>query len=526
MISAFILQNNGTVLESQLQTIKEGAVIFAGINYNSNISDKSAWNEDIIVYVETEILFHLAGYNGDVFKRVAGDLFSLIKEMNNKGKHRVIHVRYFEDVEIEIADFFSKAEDIVRRNDLVSADNYAMNTIVNGCSSASDVIKKKAAFLKTLSGYGIKKASDFDYYGDKYHKFNLESQESIEKYEVPEDRIKYIKHISYVNILRNGKCEKDLRRAGHIVLTEAGKMLKMGKELCASEAAPLAINMYMLTNRLWFDLNKGFGASGMPSSFNVLVKSQMVLSGLLSQSVSERYDKARLDYSQGKITADILKDNIISLREETKRPEDITNKNAIDILNFISEEQIEIYQSEKDRLASDLVDTEKIKDTILYKDGQNKLKERQLKESQEENIKLRKSILDDKRSQLKECEGYKQKAQGEAHGIMKWVGRAEIVVVIGYVIAVVWGFIKFSAKGQAIISILVAVLPPAIVLIISIIIKNKVDATSIIYAFNAWIEKCFINMKYKKYRVDNEKIEKLCHETQTLNSADELNEEL
>ena len=113
LISAFILENeHNEDFQAHLLQIKEGAVLFAGLNYNSNISDTSAWKNEIIIYVENEILFHLAGYNGSVFKKLAEDLFSLINEMNLKSKHNVIKVRYFEEV-------FDEINDLVLRQDLV-----------------------------------------------------------------------------------------------------------------------------------------------------------------------------------------------------------------------------------------------------------------------------------------------------------------------------------------------------------------------------------------------------------------------
>lgn len=110
LISAFILKKAEIHDDLQIRKIKEGAILYAGINYNSNISDRAAWKEDINIYVENEILFHLAGYNGEVFKRIASDLMTLVSEMNSKSKKKVIKVNYFEEVEKEIDDYFAKAQ--------------------------------------------------------------------------------------------------------------------------------------------------------------------------------------------------------------------------------------------------------------------------------------------------------------------------------------------------------------------------------------------------------------------------------
>lgn len=68
IISRYIIENDTDIdFLKNINQIKEGAVLFSGINYTSDIS-KLAWKNNITLYVETEILFHLAGYNGVFFK--------------------------------------------------------------------------------------------------------------------------------------------------------------------------------------------------------------------------------------------------------------------------------------------------------------------------------------------------------------------------------------------------------------------------------------------------------------------------
>ena len=159
LISAFILKKSEMKDDHQIRLIKEGAILYAGINFNSNVSDRSVWKDDINIYVENEILFHLAGYNGEVFEKIAKDLISLIREMNSKGKKSVIHICYFKEVEREIDDFFLRAQRIVKGEDSLSIDNYAMTKIVEGCKTESDVVMKKSDFMNLITRYGIKKAS-------------------------------------------------------------------------------------------------------------------------------------------------------------------------------------------------------------------------------------------------------------------------------------------------------------------------------------------------------------------------------
>lgn len=223
LISAFILKKAEIHDDLQIRKIKEGAILYAGINYNSNISDRTAWKEDINIYVENEILFHLAGYNGEVFKRIASDLMTLVSEMNSKSKKKVIKVNYFEEVEKEIDDYFTKAQHIVKGHDIVSTDNDAMKKIVEGCKTGSDVIDKKVKFNRLIAQYGITKAKEYDYYNERNHKYNVESREMFNEFDIAEDKDRYLKHLNYISILRKNNNTNDLKKARHIILTETKK---------------------------------------------------------------------------------------------------------------------------------------------------------------------------------------------------------------------------------------------------------------------------------------------------------------
>lgn len=89
VISKFIIENDTDEnFLKNINQIKEGAILFSGINYTSDIS-KLTWKNNINLYVETEILFHLAGYNGIFFQKLANDMFQLINEMNQKAANEL-----------------------------------------------------------------------------------------------------------------------------------------------------------------------------------------------------------------------------------------------------------------------------------------------------------------------------------------------------------------------------------------------------------------------------------------------------
>lgn len=519
LISAFVLDHESDeTFQSHLVQIKEGAVLFAGLNYNSNIADKSAWKEEVVIYAETEIFFHLAGYNGMVFQKLAEELFSLISEMNLKSKKSMIKIRYFKEVSNEIDSFFARAVDIVEGKSFVMVDNYAMAEIVRGCHNASDVIDKKAYFYSLLQNKLIKQEAEIDYYAEEFHKYNLESPEAIAKYQLTDDKLKYIKHLNYVNILRKNIHSKDLKKSRYITLTETGKMLKMATEFSGDPiCTPLAVSMYTLTNRLWFDLNKGFGANEFPTSFSILLKSRIVLSRILTQNVVVKFEQTKEKYYRKEINENQLADRILLLREEVKRPEDISGNVVENILSFISEEQLCIYQSERELLANKLQISEKERNALIdvirdQKEEVNAIQMQAKEQSeymQQQNAELLVKQKSDLQSQLEDIEKRKEKADMRIAKSLAKIKFAAMGVISLYYLGILIFYIKGDENTKSIISILLAVIPPAISAFVSLLCKKKIDFLEIYREFMEMFEKQYTRKVYEEYSINPERMEEL-----------------
>jgi len=344
LISAFLLKNQiNNEFMSQIKKIKEGVVLYAGLNYNDDLSNKS-WNDELHIYLEQEILYHIAGYNGDLFKELFEDLFKLIQDMNIKNKNRkVIKLFYFNEVKDEIEKFFDTAENIIKNGTLVLFESYAMQSIVNGCSEPSDIIDKKSRFYALLKSKGIQLSNLDNIYDEKNHKYNLESNEIIKKYNL--EKKKYIKYLSFINILRKGKDFNDLKKCKYILLTETNKTLTIAQEQKKeNHSIPLAINMYRLTNRLWFDLNKGFGATNFPKSFDTLTKARLILSKLVTDSLVQQFEKVSEDYINKKIDEDTLMGAIVEFKKSIRRPDEINIEDVDIVLQDINENKLEKFE--------------------------------------------------------------------------------------------------------------------------------------------------------------------------------------
>lgn len=66
LISEFVLKNeNNNNVQRTLETIREGSILYIGLNYN--INETGNLTKKLTLFLGTEVLFSLAGFNGEVF---------------------------------------------------------------------------------------------------------------------------------------------------------------------------------------------------------------------------------------------------------------------------------------------------------------------------------------------------------------------------------------------------------------------------------------------------------------------------
>lgn len=84
-ISAFFLSCEDEV-KQQLELVADGMVLYTGITSDVNNCLPTPFTEKLVLYLDMEILFHLAGYNGSFYKQQFDDFFKLVQEINGKEK--------------------------------------------------------------------------------------------------------------------------------------------------------------------------------------------------------------------------------------------------------------------------------------------------------------------------------------------------------------------------------------------------------------------------------------------------------
>lgn len=380
-VSAFIIKNkqNGS-FQRRLNTIKEGVVLYTGLTYTIKPNEIWRRNIEMVIYLDTEILFDFAGYNGLIYKELFYDFFNLVKEINkthsiNLGSGKsLIQLMYFEEVEEEVEKFFKKAEEIVDGNVPPNPGKTAMSEIINGCNSCSDVVEKKAKFYAFLRENKIGKDT-YSYYREELHKYNIESQELLEKMcqngkkaGHEELVLKNIKFLNFVNIRRRGNSNNGFEQIGHVFLTRTVKALTIAKELQKSEEkngyVPLALSPDFMTNKFWFKLNKGFGDGEYPKTFDVISKAKIILSSQVNNSVSEQFESLNEKFRNKELTKEQAVSATTELRKKLKNPEEIGTENFEDILESIDKKDIESYLKEQDYLKHKVGEAEKEKERL------------------------------------------------------------------------------------------------------------------------------------------------------------------
>ena len=461
LIGRFILKNESDEkIQSALTAIREGSILYIGLNHN--ISETGSLRKPLTLFLGTEVLFSLYGYNGEIYKQLAQDLYDQIKAANVGSKR--ITLRYFSEVKKEIDDFFTSAELIVDGKQLLF-DTVAMKAIINGCSTAGDVKVKKADFFHVLQCfYGIMEDDRSSYYENTDDQYNLESLS------VDPQQYDSIKFSSHINKLRKGRIYPYDLDAEYLIVTNSGVTLRASreqvervmKEQAVDSACDYAVSVERLTNILWYKLGNGLGRKEYPNNVNAVLKARMLLASKISQNISKLYMETRAQYRAGVITEDQLASRIITLRKKPITPEELTAETIEDSLDF-SLEYLTRYEEEVNRNKEALQKKEHLlqvlsdqKDRVISeKDDALAEKEQLIQAQQDRNTELEAELAEyhrkDKEKEQKRIN--RKKIVHQAFGIM-W----KLAVVALLVIIAAWICSKVNAAYTNAVGIVVGLI--------------------------------------------------------------------
>ena len=512
-ISSFVIRNQGDKdFFKKINTIREGVILYSGLKYTNdsyNLNEFGNWRKELNIFLDTEIIFHLAGYNGELYKQFAEDFMKFVFEINKnnqKNKKNLINLLYFPEVKDEIDSFFAKAQYILEGKDNLNPKVTAMTEIINGCSEKADLLNKKSDLYTLLSRRGIELYDkEIDVTSEENHKYNIISQEIVEKINrelntnTGEEILATLNNIS---ILRKEQNDSNFENSRYILLSGNSKTLKIAFEPSVLERfnIPLATNLNFIINRFWFKLNKGFSNKDFPSSFSVLTKSQIILSKVLNDNIGDKYDDLQKKYQKGEITKENAVNRINDLRNVSKKPEEIIKQEiAEEILDFIVLDSTDDYIQQQNHYREKSKNYDKVSTELKEKKEENDSLKRRIINEKRERIKEKKDIISDFEIEKADAE----KKSNKKVRILKWtIYLIPVLLLISCIFYFGWDIME---KYTYIIGILSPFILPKFLKEINIA-SNKIKG------------KLIFNQIKKKSKYTFEEIKKLKEEIEKLNN--------
>lgn len=366
LISVFIVKNEeDSLFLKELNLIREGATILKGIYYTTDFNDINVWKNELSIYLDTEHLLSLSGLNGETFKLMLMDFYNLVREINAKTQsngEKLIKLKYTKNAKKEIEKLFYVAKLIVNGKATLHPGKTAIKKIADGCSQSSDITRKISEFFTSLKAMGIIEAEEIELF--ETPEYNIVDENALTKYanEKSEDEInKILEEFTYINVLRKGKNNRGFDNIGHIMMTgdRVTRAMSFDSELKVSGSDfSFATDVYYVTQRLWYKLNRGLGfSSPLPSTLNVVNKARVIISSQINSSVRKRYNDIEREISSGARTSEELKEYYLRLRANTFSPENINPESLDEQIDFIYDnDDLENYlrnrSAEKSELAA------------------------------------------------------------------------------------------------------------------------------------------------------------------------------
>lgn len=394
LISAFIVKKeDDSNFLKELNLIREGATILKGLHYTNDFNDNRVWRNKLTIFLDTEHLLSLSGLNGVTFKDMLMDFYNLVREINSKTKNNdsnIIQLQYTQNAKREIEKLFYVAKLIVNGKATLQPGKTAIKNIVEGCKESSDITRKISEFFLSLKSMGVYEAEEFELYDSP--EFNVVDEKALTKYseEKSEDDInKILEEFTYVNILRKGINNKGFDNIGYIIMTgdRVTRMMSYDNDLKLENSDfSFATDVYYITQRLWFKLNKGLGFTAtLPSTLNIVNKARVIISSQINSSVRLRYIKLEKEVDSGSRTPEELQEYYYRLRSNTFSPENITSENLDDHISFIyTDDDLETYLRNRSAEKSILKERNKKVSALEEEKNQKEL----------ENLAIKKSLIE------------------------------------------------------------------------------------------------------------------------------------
>lgn len=354
-------------------------------------------------------MFSSIGYNGELYKEIFNDLLKFVDLINKiKGNKGKILLRYFTSTKKDIENYFYAAENLVSRSEIDkmrSVKNQAMINILKGATAKSDIVSKKTSFFNFLKSKNILEDDNeiFESIIDKDHKFNIYSEGmknrflSKSKENNEQDFFDYIRILSMVNFIREGKSSGSLENIGTIFLTAKSSLLGLAwdEDIHENDSdVPLATSIDFMINRFWFKTQKNI-TDFKPRSFDIALQAKLIVNSLLSNNFSKVLSKLEIEFRDSTKSENDLKLELIALRNISDKVASYPEYQDFTLFDD------DVFQKEVDKIKAN----EKRLESLESENTQLRGIEQQLSTLKNENIQLKNKNKDNiviSKSKLKE----------------------------------------------------------------------------------------------------------------------------
>lgn len=448
-ISAFILKHkDNSAFEQQLTRIREGMIIYNGLSYTLSPNEIEKYDTELNIFLETEVLFNMAGYNGILCQHLFNEFYDQVNEINKIAIQRTgkksIHLKYFEESFDEISKFFKQAEEIVCGSSRLSDPRDAMVSILNGCSQKYEIKEKQTAFEKLLADKDIALDSRKYTMDEDFIKSNLASIDNIDEVFVTREDKDYAIQmmLSKINYLRRIKSTntKNFKQVGYILLSGNSRTLFLSRQSMRTnnEMVPLAEPMSFFTQRFWLSLNKGLLNGNLPITANIFTLSQITFSHAVNKALRNQFSSIIHDVQSGKLTMPEAESKIAGFRINFIKPEDINDEviASNDYLDIFDIHSVDRIQAER------ALEVSELKDTLSQEVANHHITERRLQ-----------NILDKKNAELEEdykveMTKYNEKKQSWVEKEKRkksWLSWGIMIVYLAVVFFLLYVIVKYNS---------------------------------------------------------------------------------
>lgn len=381
-IQAFIQEHkDDSEIFSILQTISMGLIVFLGLQEDNIEQGGKVFDRKLTLFLDTEIIFNIMGYNGPEFQQLADDFLSQVNDVKREQKYKgsrnenAIRLEYLPEVRYEIDRFFSEAENIRERKGSPTHRTAVLQHILKKCPDTSSVAIMKGDFWLELGKKGISQIScdipEDSEFADICIACNDYRDERVEAESIPanplyDDQYQNLSFLNTVNKLRGYTRRKaSLDGCGYIIISNTHDLLSKASKILLDNdriTYPLALNLFDITSRLWLKLNRGFGVATSMPSLNIAVQASIALRSNFNNMIEEKYNKTVEDYKNNVINKDTLKHRVSALRT---LQDSSTQSDPSDFALPLSEEEVEEYIRSKNHIEYELRQSNEDKETKI-----------------------------------------------------------------------------------------------------------------------------------------------------------------